>query len=115
MALDPDDIKDEMDTEKRHIYTVLELSDIFYPIFEQYGVKRAILFGSYAKGKATAKSDIDILVDSGLKGLKFLGLADDMQIAAQKDVEVFDIKHIDKGSRIEQEIKSTGVLLFGRE
>ena len=37
-----------------------------------------------------------------------------MQISAQKDVEVFDIKHIDKGSRIEQEIKSTGVLLFGR-
>ena len=58
-----------MHTDKRHIYTVLELSDIFNPIFEQYGVKRAILFGSYAKGKATAKSDIDILVDSGLRGL----------------------------------------------
>jgi len=99
----------------KKIYTVLDLSNIFVPIFERYGVKKAVLFGSYAKGQATAKSDIDILVDSGLKGLRFLGLADDMQIAAQKDVDIFDIRYINKGSQIEQEINSTGVLLFGQE
>ncbi len=46
------------------IYTVSELQNILSPIFQQNGVKQAILFGSYAKGVATAKSDIDLLSDS---------------------------------------------------
>ncbi|MBR5375766.1 MAG: nucleotidyltransferase domain-containing protein, partial [Lachnospiraceae bacterium] len=41
------------------------------PIFGRYNVKKAVLFGSYAKGMADDKSDVDIFVDSGLKGLKF--------------------------------------------
>ena len=48
------------------IYTVSELQKILTPIFRKNGVRHAILFGSYAKGLATAKSDIDLLVDSGL-------------------------------------------------
>ena len=42
------------------IYTVSELQNILSPIFQQNGVKQAILFGSNAKGVATAKSDIDL-------------------------------------------------------
>ena len=34
---------------------------------EQYGAKEVILFGSYAKGKATDDSDIDLLVISDSK------------------------------------------------
>src|SRR3990167_4592098 len=34
---------------------------------EQYGAKEVILFGSYAKGTATADSDIDLLVISESK------------------------------------------------
>ena len=36
----------------------------------KYGIKKAYLFGSYAKGCANDKSDVDILIDKGeLKGL----------------------------------------------
>jgi len=34
---------------------------------EQYGAKEVILFGSYAKGKATEDSDIDLLIISESK------------------------------------------------
>lgn len=37
------------------------------PVLKDYGVRNAVLFGSYAKGEADADSDIDLLVDSGLK------------------------------------------------
>jgi len=47
-------------------------------ILKQQGVKSAGLFGSFARGEATAKSDIDLLIDFGkgktlfdLAGLKF--------------------------------------------
>lgn len=33
------------------------------PILRRYGVKRAAVFGSLARGEAKKKSDIDILVD----------------------------------------------------
>lgn len=39
-------------------------------IFKRYGVKRAAVFGSVARGSATAASDVDLLVEfSGRKSL----------------------------------------------
>lgn len=76
-------------------------------------MKEAILFGSVAKGIATEKSDIDILVDSGLKGLSFYGLLEDIIEATGKDIDLIDISQIDKGSQIEREIKDTGVVIYG--
>ncbi|MBQ7313700.1 MAG: nucleotidyltransferase domain-containing protein, partial [Clostridia bacterium] len=40
------------------------------PVFEQYQIRHAVLFGSFAKGTATEKSDVDLLVESGLRGLR---------------------------------------------
>jgi len=43
----------------------------------EYGVRRVALFGSYARGDATAASDVDVLVDvSPSLGLRFVDLAD---------------------------------------
>lgn len=83
------------------------------PIFRKYGVKKAILFGSYGKGTATEQSDVDLLVDSGLKGLRFVGLIEEARIALDgKDIDMFDVAHIEKGSLIDSEITETGVLLY---
>lgn len=99
-----------MDTQ---VYTFHELQDRLTPIFQQYQVREAILFGSYAKGTATSKSDIDLLVDSGLKGLKFVGLLETVRGAlGYKDVDLFDVRHIDKNSPIDREIAETGVTIY---
>ena len=37
-------------------------------IGKQFGAERVILFGSYARGKATADSDVDILVIGSFEG-----------------------------------------------
>ncbi len=42
------------------------------PVFKEHNVRKAILFGSYAKGTERANSDIDIFVDSGLCLIKEL-------------------------------------------
>ena len=39
-----------------------EIRDSIVAILEKYGAERIAIFGSYARGKATKKSDIDILV-----------------------------------------------------
>ena len=58
------------------IYTIGELRDKLTPIFEAYPVYKATLFGSYAKGIASKKSDVDIVIDSRgeLININFFGV-----------------------------------------
>ena len=90
-----------------------ELKNKLSPIFKNYNVKEAILFGSFAKNTATDKSDIDILVDSRLKGLSFFGLLEDITNVTGKEVDLIDISQIEKDSQIENEIKKNGILIYG--
>jgi len=53
------------------VYTIEQLKTMLIPVFRLHGVKRAVLFGSYGKGLAGSKSDIDLLVDSSLRGVAF--------------------------------------------
>ena len=94
------------------VYTVPQLRDILSPVFARYGIRRAVLFGSYVKGTATEKSDVDLLVDSGLRGLRFFGFMDDVQRAVGKEVDLFDVTHIESGSLIDREIRNTGVTVY---
>lgn len=96
-----------------NIYSHDEIKSYLEPVFQQYGVKKAVLFGSYGKGNATEKSDIDLMVDSGLKGLNFVGLMEAVRVAlGEKEIDMFDITHIEKGSLIEREIEQTGVEIY---
>ncbi len=95
-------------------YTLTELKNKLDPVFDQYGVRSAILFGSYAKGKATGRSDVDILVDSGLRGLAFFGLLEGVRAALQIPVDLIDVTQIEQGSQIEREIRQTGVSIYGQ-
>ena len=61
---------------------------------------------------ATEKSDVDLLVDSRLRGLHFVGFLDDIQRALGKDVDLFDVSHIQPDSLIDREIRQTGVTIY---
>lgn len=95
------------------MYTIEEIKDTLNPIFSENGIRSAILFGSYAKGQATERSDIDILVDSGLRGLAFYGLLENVVSALTVPVDLIDSSQIESGSEIDNEIKSNGVMIYG--
>lgn len=94
------------------IYTVKDISNVLSPILMSYHIRKAILFGSYSKGVASEFSDIDLLVDSGLRGLRFVGFIEDIRKAVGKDVDVLDVTHIVKNSNIEKEIEDSGVTIY---
>lgn len=94
------------------IYTVEELQHTLRPVFDRFGVRSAVLFGSYAKGAATARSDVDLYVDSGLRGLAFYGLLDGVASALEVPVDLIDVSQVDEGSPIEREITRSGVRIF---
>ena len=94
-------------------YTVQQIQSLLNPVFSAYHVRKAILFGSYAKGLAQERSDIDLLVDSGLKGMAFFGLLEDVVTALGKDVDLLDATQVIPDSEVDREIARTGVLIYG--
>ena len=91
---------------------IATLKTVLAPVFRDYGISRAVLFGSIAKKAATDKSDLDLLVTSNLHGLRFVGFTEAVRRAAQMPVDVLDVSHIERGSKIQREIEKTGVILY---
>ena len=94
------------------VKTVSQARDRLLTVFDLYGIRKAVVFGSVAKGTATDKSDLDLMVDSGLRGLQFMGFVEAIREAVGVPVDVFDITHIDRDSLIEKEIIDTGVTIY---
>ena len=95
------------------LYTIAELKKTLSPIFKKHKVRKATLFGSYVKGTATTRSDVDLVVDSGLKGLAFYGLLNDVTEALRFPVDLIEQREIQQGSDMAAEIEDTGVTIYG--
>jgi len=99
------------------IYTIDEISSKLTPIFEEKGVIRAVIFGSYAKGEATEDSDIDLVVEveDWVGGLDFFGIAGDVVDTLGKKVDFFGMDDVIPGGRADDEIKATGVMIYQKD
>ena len=47
------------------VLTIEQIKERTLPIFKKYNIKEVYLFGSYARGEATRKSDVDFYFESG--------------------------------------------------
>lgn len=76
------------------IYTIEQIKNKSKEVFDnQDFVKEAYLFGSYARGEATEKSDIDfMIVLNRTVGTEFFGLYHFLQKEFQKDVDILTEK-----------------------
>lgn len=89
------------------IYALDEIRAIVNPIMRDYGVSRAYLFGSYARGEATGQSDIDLRIDGGkIKSMFGLGaLYHELTEALKKPVDLVTtegLKHEANAARTRQ-------------
>jgi hypothetical protein len=97
------------------IYSIDSIKEALIPLFKDNKIKRAILFGSHAKGVADEKSDVDLIIDSGglLCGLNFFGFREDVYQALKGvDVDLIEISEIKAHSQMEKEIQGTGVVIY---
>ncbi len=96
------------------IYTIEEIKKILEELLRDKPVYQVILFGSYAKQKATPKSDIDLIIDtnSELKGFALLKLICQIEEKFKKEVDGFEKYEIIENSLIDKEIKETGIIVY---
>lgn len=82
-------------------------------VFDEYPVHYCILFGSYAKGKANESSDLDFLISSDLKGIKFYGLVEKLRLALHKRVDVLNLDQLKDNLELTNEILRDGIRIYG--
>ncbi len=74
---------------------IATIAKIIIPILKRRGIKRAGIFGSYARGEATKKSDVDILIQAphGM-GFGFVGVQLELEEKLGKKVDLITYKSI---------------------
>lgn len=95
---------------------ILEVGDIKRKcgkVFAFYEVNFCYLFGSYAKGKATPSSDVDLLISTNVKGLQFYGLIEEIRTALGKKVDVLDTNQLKDNLQLTEEIFKDGLKIYG--
>lgn len=69
--------------------TIKQIAKLVLPVLNKNGVKKASVFGSYARGEAKRRSDVDILIPppKGM-GFKFAGLKLELPILKKKIYQI---------------------------
>lgn len=99
--------------EEHGVLTTEAIKRICADVFQNYVVDYCYLFGSYAKGKATETSDVDLFLSTEAEGLRFFGLVEALRTALNKRVDVLDQRQIDGNENLLQEILKDGVKIYG--
>lgn len=90
------------------------LADIEKEIVSNFQVEKVFLFGSIARGDYTDKSDIDIAVVGVVNKIKLTQICEKFSRQGRDiQVQVFDRKTFEKGSRLIDNIKKEGISLVG--
>ena len=97
-----------MDTQ----YSVAEIKDKIATTARQYGIKKAYLFGSYARGEAGLDSDIDICIEKGeiRTLLELSGFCQDLQDTLRSKVDVVTTTGL--SAAFKEQIKKDMILIY---
>lgn len=77
-------------------------------------VKCAYLFGSYARGDQTAKSDVDIfVVVKGTMGMEYYGMAYDLSKILHKQIDLVGLNQVVGSEPFLERLLREGVKIYG--
>ena len=75
-------------------------------------VKAAYLFGSYARGEATEKSDIDILVVAEPMGMELFGMVSELEDRLHKQVDLHTHRQLTRNEVFAEEVLKDGIKIY---
>ena len=70
------------------------------------------LFGSYAKGYAKDKSDVDLCVSTNLSGLDFAGLSEKLRNVLHKRINLIRLNNLKDNVELINEIMRDGIKIY---
>ncbi len=80
---------------RKHLSELQKVKSVIVRILKENGIRKAGIFGSFARGEQTEKSDIDIIIEprKGM-GFDFFGLALDLEKELGKKVDLVTYKSL---------------------
>ena len=98
--------------EEHGILTTEQIRMCCKEILDAYQVEYCYLFGSYAKGKATEQSDVDLLISTKEKGLRFYEIAERLRESLHKKVDLLDVKQLVNNETLIDEMLKEGIKIY---
>jgi len=95
------------------LHTIEEIKRKITGTAQQYGIQKAYLFGSYARGEAMPESDIDICIEKGKIRTLFelSGFCQDLEEVLENKVDLITTSSL--SDNFKKQIEKDMVLLYG--
>lgn len=107
--------KSNLIDEEHGVLSLDSIKTICSDIFKKYPIDYCYLFGSYAKGMANEKSDIDLLVSMPIDGMIYFELIETLREKLHKKVDLLDVNQLKNNYALVQEILKDGIKIYGKQ
>lgn len=89
------------------------IRDRITPVCQKYPIRKAYLFGSYARGNATEKSDVDLRIEGDIQSFFMLGgIYSDLSDALGIELDL--LSNLPESKRFKANLEKDEVLLYER-
>ena len=110
-----------MKNNEKNQEAITQIKKLTEPVFKEYGVEKAYVFGSYARGDYNENSDIDIIiVAKNIKSLLIIGaILEALKQVLQKEVDLIEEECFEEDNIEEWEqefydnIKKERLIIYG--
>ena len=99
--------------EEHGILELKQIRKICTEILDDYKVEYCYLFGSYAKGNANERSDVDLLISTKTTGLRFYEIAERLRETLRKKVDLIDARQLVNNEKLLNEVLKEGIRIYG--
>lgn len=99
--------------ESHGVLSIEQIREICTRVFEGLKIEYCYLFGSYAKGKATETSDVDLLIGTSVSGIHFYGLVEAIREGLHKRVDILNREQLESNLELINEILKDGIKIYG--
>ena len=100
--------------EKHGVLTIDKIRCLVSDVLKSYPkVECCYLFGSYAKKKASEKSDVDLLVSMPIDAMRFFELVEKPRESLKKKVDLLDVSELEGNLALAKEILKDGMRIYG--
>ncbi|WP_106627909.1 nucleotidyltransferase family protein [Selenomonas massiliensis] len=93
--------------------SIPRIRECIAPVCKKYPIRRAYLFGSYARGNATEKSDVDLRIEGDIKSFFMLGgIYSELSDALGTELDL--LSRLPDSEAFKENLKKDEVLLYER-
>lgn len=93
--------------------SIPRIRECIAPICKKYPIRKAYLFGSYARGNATEKSDVDLRIEGDIKSFFMLGgIYSELSDALGTELDL--LGRLPESEAFKENLKKDEVLLYER-